>query len=113
LCRRRYKKTKRAADDELLKGDVAQRSKEIHFDTTPHYIKNGEMRDYQIRGLNWMISLMDNGINGILADEMGKESTGFSDGKTLIGCFSLKKTRFGQNTTNSLPIGLFKTFPKQ
>lgn len=28
------------------------------------------MRDYQIRGLNWMISLHENGINGILADEM-------------------------------------------
>lgn len=33
-------------------------------------IKAGEMRDYQIRGLNWMISLYENGINGILADEM-------------------------------------------
>jgi SWI/SNF-related matrix-associated actin-dependent regulator of chromatin subfamily A member 5 len=28
------------------------------------------MRDYQIQGLNWMISLYHNGINGILADEM-------------------------------------------
>jgi SNF2 family DNA or RNA helicase len=33
-------------------------------------VKSGEMRDYQIRGLNWMISLYENGINGILADEM-------------------------------------------
>ena len=33
-------------------------------------IVNGTMRDYQIRGLNWMISLYENGINGILADEM-------------------------------------------
>lgn len=33
-------------------------------------IKNGKMRDYQLRGLNWMISLYENGINGILADEM-------------------------------------------
>lgn len=33
-------------------------------------IKNGKMRDYQVRGLNWMISLYENGINGILADEM-------------------------------------------
>ena len=31
------------------------------------------MRDYQIRGLNWMISLFENGINGILADEMVNE----------------------------------------
>ena len=28
------------------------------------------MRDYQVRGLNWMIDLFHNGINGILADEM-------------------------------------------
>ena len=36
----------------------------------PLDIKNGQMRDYQIRGLNWLISLFENGINGILADEM-------------------------------------------
>ena len=33
-------------------------------------IENGEMRDYQIRGLNWLISLFDQRSNGILADEM-------------------------------------------
>lgn len=33
------------------------------------------MRDYQIRGLNWMVSLYENGINGILADEMGLGKT--------------------------------------
>lgn len=33
-------------------------------------IKTGKMRDYQVRGLNWLISLYENGINGILADEM-------------------------------------------
>lgn len=37
-------------------------------------IKNGKMRDYQIRGLNWMISLFENGINGILADEMVRKT---------------------------------------
>ena len=31
----------------------------------------GTMRDYQVHGLNWMISLYENGLNGILADEMG------------------------------------------
>ena len=40
-------------------------------------IKNGKMRDYQIRGLNWMISLFENGINGILADEMVRENDHF------------------------------------
>lgn len=33
-------------------------------------MKWGKLRDYQIRGLNWLISLYENGINGILADEM-------------------------------------------
>ena len=37
----------------------------------PHSdVKGGKMRDYQVRGLNWLISLYENGINGILADEM-------------------------------------------
>jgi SWI/SNF-related matrix-associated actin-dependent regulator of chromatin subfamily A member 5 len=33
------------------------------------------LRDYQIQGLNWLISLYENGINGILADEMGLGKT--------------------------------------
>ncbi|RPA78581.1 putative SNF2 family helicase/ATPase [Ascobolus immersus RN42] len=33
------------------------------------------MRDYQIQGLNWLISLHENGISGILADEMGLGKT--------------------------------------
>ena len=45
------------------------------FDESPFYIESGKMRDYQIRGLNWMISLYENGINGILADEMGLGKT--------------------------------------
>lgn len=42
----------------------------VQFDCTPNYIE-GEMRDYQIRGLNWLVTLYENGVNGILADEMG------------------------------------------
>ena len=36
----------------------------------PSVIKGGTMREYQLQGLNWLIHLYDNGINGILADEM-------------------------------------------
>jgi SWI/SNF-related matrix-associated actin-dependent regulator of chromatin subfamily A member 5 len=35
-------------------------------------IKHGQMREYQLAGLNWLIRLYDNGINGILADEMAR-----------------------------------------
>uniref|UniRef100_A0A8C7VHQ2 SWI/SNF related, matrix associated, actin dependent regulator of chromatin, subfamily a, member 5 n=1 Tax=Oncorhynchus mykiss TaxID=8022 RepID=A0A8C7VHQ2_ONCMY len=41
----------------------------------PTVVKGGTMRDYQVRGLNWLISLYENGINGILADEMGLGKT--------------------------------------
>jgi hypothetical protein len=33
------------------------------------------MRDYQVQGLNWMVGLHFNGINGILADEMVRGSS--------------------------------------
>lgn len=42
----------------------------MQYDKTPDFI-DGEMHDYQIRGLNWLISLCENGIGGILGDEMG------------------------------------------
>lgn len=41
----------------------------------PACIEGGEMRNYQLEGLNWLISLYDRNINGILADEMGLGKT--------------------------------------
>lgn len=35
----------------------------------------GEMRDYQMEALNWLIKLHDTKVNGILADEMGLGKT--------------------------------------
>lgn len=43
-------------------------------------VKGGQMRDYQVQGLNWMASLHHNGINGILADEMVSPVTYFDLG---------------------------------
>ena len=34
-----------------------------------------ELRDYQLKGVNWLISLYQNGLNGILADQMGLGKT--------------------------------------
>ncbi|VDK48047.1 unnamed protein product [Cylicostephanus goldi] len=65
----RHRKTEQEEDEEMV--EAANREDSITiFDKNPFYIKNGELRDYQIRGLNWLISLYHNGINGILADEM-------------------------------------------
>ncbi|XP_060530659.1 chromatin-remodeling complex ATPase chain Iswi isoform X1 [Cylas formicarius] len=71
----RHRKTEQEEDEELLAETNAKCKPTIRFETSPFYIKGGEMRDYQIRGLNWMISLYENGINGILADEMGLGKT--------------------------------------
>ena len=35
----------------------------------------GTLKEYQIKGLQWMISLYNNNLNGILADEMGLGKT--------------------------------------
>lgn len=66
----RHRKTEQEEDEELL-AEANQTPTVFRFEESPGYIEGGEMRDYQIRGLNWMISLYENGINGILADEMG------------------------------------------
>uniref|UniRef100_A0A1B0D2B7 Uncharacterized protein n=1 Tax=Phlebotomus papatasi TaxID=29031 RepID=A0A1B0D2B7_PHLPP len=58
------------------KAGESHKSKDVFkFHSTPDFIQNGVMRDYQIEGLNWMISLYENGISGILADEMGLGKT--------------------------------------
>lgn len=41
----------------------------------PAFIKNGELRDFQLTGLNWMAFLWLRNENGILADEMGLGKT--------------------------------------
>lgn len=43
--------------------------------TQPSYIKGGELRDFQLTGLNWMAFLWSRNENGILADEMGLGKT--------------------------------------
>ena len=34
------------------------------------------LKEYQIKGLNWLATLYEQGINGILADEMGLGKVG-------------------------------------
>lgn len=57
----RHRKTEQEEDEELLAETNAKTKAVVWFEASPPYIKGGEMRDYQIRGLNWMISLYDNG----------------------------------------------------
>ena len=48
-------------------GSVGERSQPDIF--------NGELKNYQLKGMNWLVDLYDQGINGILADEMGLGKT--------------------------------------
>ncbi|KAG5937523.1 hypothetical protein E4U59_004324 [Claviceps monticola] len=70
----RRRRTEAEEDAELLKDEKHGGSAETAFRESPPFIQ-GEMRDYQVAGLNWLISLHENGISGILADEMGLGKT--------------------------------------
>ncbi|XP_063414709.1 SWI/SNF-related matrix-associated actin-dependent regulator of chromatin subfamily A member 5-like [Mytilus trossulus] len=70
----RHRLKEKDEDKILLDHCKAEKDVEI-FDKSPSYIQVGKMRDYQVRGLNWLISLYTHGINGILADEMGLGKT--------------------------------------
>ncbi|CAN6198094.1 unnamed protein product [Urochloa humidicola] len=53
---------------------LAHSVKEIVNDQ-PSYLQGGKLREYQMNGLRWLVSLYNNNLNGILADEMGLGKT--------------------------------------
>ncbi|CAJ0825025.1 4086_t:CDS:10 [Entrophospora sp. SA101] len=80
--------------DSLAQAVVAQQSDELHNDPSvrgvdyykvahkiseeveqPSIMEGGTLKDYQVKGLQWMVSLYNNRLNGILADEMGLGKT--------------------------------------
>ncbi|XP_017205224.1 probable global transcription activator SNF2L1 isoform X4 [Oryctolagus cuniculus] len=71
----RHRRTEQEEDEELLSESRKTSHVCVRFEVSPSYVKGGPLRDYQIRGLNWLISLYENGVNGILADEMGLGKT--------------------------------------
>lgn len=54
--------------------NVAHRIKE-EIKQQPSILVGGTLKEYQLKGLQWMVSLYNNHLNGILADEMGLGKT--------------------------------------
>lgn len=57
------------AKDKVDYYGVAHRIKET-ITQQPSILIGGELKSYQLKGLEWMVSLYNNHVNGILADEM-------------------------------------------
>ncbi|KAK5077246.1 transcriptional regulator [Lithohypha guttulata] len=53
---------------------VAHRIKE-EVTAQPTILVGGTLKEYQLKGLQWMVSLYNNRLNGVLADEMGLGKT--------------------------------------
>lgn len=76
LTRKQEQKKKNAFDSKRKSKEKDEELNEIIFlSEQPSVLKNGFLRDHQLVGLNWLISLNQLGVNGILADEMGLGKT--------------------------------------
>lgn len=67
------KKSEVESQDEISDDDEEEQY--TFLKSQPKCIKYGTLKPYQIESLNWMIHLMNKGLNGILADEMGLGKT--------------------------------------
>lgn len=75
---------------------------------SPPSVINGMMRPYQVQGLNWMVSLQHNGLNGILADEM----VGLSIA-SACPFMTFPSLGLGQNVANDFIPVVFETLQGQ
>lgn len=64
-------------EDKKQKIDYYQVAHMIKEEVTkqPDILVGGTLKEYQLKGLQWMVSLFNNHLNGILADEMGLGKT--------------------------------------
>eukprot|EP01114_Cavostelium_apophysatum_P015131 TRINITY_DN4061_c0_g2_i1.p1 TRINITY_DN4061_c0_g2~~TRINITY_DN4061_c0_g2_i1.p1 ORF type:complete len:648 (-),score=235.27 TRINITY_DN4061_c0_g2_i1:56-1999(-) len=75
---KRGRKTEKEEDEEILQEVIEGDDPNVKAGTVltkQPSILQGTMREYQLQGLNWLIKLYENNINGILADEMGLGKT--------------------------------------
>lgn len=63
-----------AAEENVDYYSIAHKIQE-KVDKQPSLLVGGTLKEYQIKGLEWMVSLYNNKLNGLLADEMGLGKT--------------------------------------
>lgn len=61
--------------NQVQKEDTQTEESERISQMQPNLLKNCILKPYQLEGLNWLITLYENGLNGILADDMGLGKT--------------------------------------
>jgi len=85
----------------------------------PALVTGAKLRDYQLAGVQWMISLYENGLNGILADEMGlgkvrsPNSTGSGSRPVDTANHRLPRTSTSKGHMGSIPHRLPLVRPEQ
>lgn len=68
---RRSSDTVSPEDSSLTEAEICEREQK----KLVPLLTGGRLKPYQIKGVKWMISLWHNGLNGILADQMGLGKT--------------------------------------
>eukprot|EP00954_Amorphochlora_amoebiformis_P003429 266134-Amorphochlora_amoeboformis.AAC.1 len=61
-------------------------------------VKGGTLRDYQLQGVEWLAALYQNGLNGILADEMGSSEPKFEERAAI------RKKHFRKQKDKTFPV---------
>ncbi|KAI5181910.1 ATP-dependent helicase STH1/SNF2 [Nematocida sp. AWRm80] len=76
----------------------------------PRSVTYGQLREYQLKGVEWMVSLYINNLNGILADEMGL-------GKTVqaivLICYLLEKKKETLPFLVVVPLSTFSNWQSE
>lgn len=55
---------------EAAKNYYTSTHRKVEVVQQPRMLKGGDLKEYQLSGLQWLVSLYNNNLNGILADEM-------------------------------------------
>ena len=66
---------KRHFDSETGFTEPEEENEYVHLEKQPSNLVNGQLKEYQLEALNWLIHIHNLNVNGILADEMGLGKT--------------------------------------